>query len=72
MVSVPITADMFGRRFIFVLLTVILAIGAGLELIAKTNPVWLVARLLAGWGTVMVQTGVPVYISEIAYVMTFP
>jgi MFS family permease len=62
---------MFGRRFNLALLTVILTIGVALELVAKTNPVWLVARLFAGWGTGMVQTGVPVYISEIAYVLTF-
>jgi MFS family permease len=66
MLSGPLTADRFGRKFNLALLTVILTLGVVLEIVAKSNPVWLVARLFAGWGTGMVQTGIPVYISEIA------
>ena len=57
---------MFGRKFNLAMLTVILSIGVILELVAKTSPVWLVARLFAGWGTGIAQSTIPVYISEIA------
>jgi MFS family permease len=66
MLSGPITADWLGRKFNLALLTVILTLGVILEIVATNNAVWLCARLLAGWGTGMVQTGIPVYISEIA------
>lgn len=39
-----------------------------LEIVAKEWVVYLVARLLAGWGTGLVQSGVTVYIAEIAWV----
>lgn len=66
MLTGPLTADYFGRRFNLGLLTVILTVGVIVEIVARSSPVWLVARLFAGWGTGMVQTGIPVYISEIA------
>lgn len=68
MLSGPISADYFGRKFNLFLLTAILTLGVVLEIVAKSNPVWLCARLFAGWGTGMIQTGIPVYISEIASV----
>jgi MFS family permease len=66
MLSGPITADYVGRKANLFILSVILILGIVLELVAKSPQVWLVARLFAGWGTGMVQTGIPVYISEIA------
>ena len=64
--SGPYTSDRYGRKFNFALFTLILCLGVILEIVATSNPVWLVARLFAGWGTGLAQTTIPVYISEIA------
>ena len=66
MLSGPMLSDRFGRKANLFALTIILSLGVVLEMVAKNNPVWLAARLFAGWGTGLSQTTVPVYISEIA------
>lgn len=66
MLSGGYVSDRFGRKANLFSLTVFLALGVILEMVATSDPVWLVARLFAGWGTGLTQTTVPVYISEIA------
>ncbi|KAJ9121876.1 hypothetical protein QFC24_004458 [Naganishia onofrii] len=66
MISGPLTSDYLGRKFNMFLLTGLLIIAAVLEIVAKEWVVYLVARLLAGWSTGLVQSGVTVYIAEIA------
>ena len=68
MLGGPIISDRFGRKINIICLVCLLSIGVIVEMVAKSDPVWLVARLFAGWGTGMSQTVIPTYISEIAWV----
>ena len=48
MLGGPIISDRFGRKINIVCLILLLSLGVILEMVAKTDPVWLVARLFAG------------------------
>lgn len=66
MVTIPFLSARYGRKiamytYWFILVTSVLA-----ESLARTWPVWLVAKLLAGIGVGCLQSTLPVYISECA------
>lgn len=62
----PFVSDRFGRRIGMLALAIILGIAIVLEIVAKEWTVYLGAKLLTGVATGMVQSGITVYISEIA------
>ena len=58
------TADFFGRRYCVVLAVGIFSIGVALQTAATAIPLFVVGRILAGWGVGMVSMAIPMYQSE--------
>ncbi|GFZ52068.1 hypothetical protein JCM24511_09840 [Saitozyma sp. JCM 24511] len=66
MVTGGFTSDMFGRKFNMLVLSLLLAIAIVLELTAQNWIYFLMGRLLAGWATGLVQSGLTSYVAEIS------
>lgn len=66
MASVPFISSRFGRKVAMYYYWFVLALSVMTESLARTWPVWLVAKLLAGIGVGCLQSTLPVYIAEIA------
>ncbi|WRT68232.1 uncharacterized protein IL334_005208 [Kwoniella shivajii] len=66
MLSGPSFSDWFGRKAAMWGLAILLIIGTVLEIVAKDWRVYAVGKFLIGMGTGMVQSGLTVYIAEVA------
>jgi MFS family permease len=66
MVTLPFLSDRFGRRYAMFWLWFVLAMSITCESVARTWPVWLVAKLLAGIGVGCIQITIPTYVAEVA------
>lgn len=66
MTSLPFLSDRYGRKAAMYTFWAILAASVLAETVARTWPVWLVAKLLAGIGVGCLQTTIPTYIAETA------
>ena len=61
----PSIADRFGRKIAFYCLWIVLAGGVICETVGRHWQVWLVAKLLSGYGVGSVQFLTGTYISEL-------
>jgi len=59
-------SDRIGRKWVLAWLTVLLAVGNGIELAAKDWKVWAASRVFTGMGNCLVQTQCVIYIAECA------
>jgi MFS family permease len=66
MLTIPFLSDKYGRKTAMWTYWTILVSSVLCETLARTWPVWLVAKLLAGVGVGCLQSTLPVYISECA------
>ncbi|KAF5241036.1 hypothetical protein FANTH_9253 [Fusarium anthophilum] len=66
MSTLPFISDRFGRKVAMYSYWFILCMSVLAESLARTWPVWLVAKLLAGIGVGCLQSTVPTYIAETA------
>jgi MFS family permease len=66
MVTIPFISSHFGRKIALYWLWFILVTSVLAESLARSWPVWLVGKLLAGIGVGCLQSTIPTYISEIA------
>lgn len=66
MTTLPFLSDRWGRKPAMFTYWFILAMSVLTETLARTWPVWLVAKLLAGIGVGCVQSTIPIYIAETA------
>ncbi|KAM5343675.1 hypothetical protein ACJ41O_012212 [Fusarium nematophilum] len=66
MTSLSFISSRFGRKVAMYTYWLILALSVMTESVARTWPVWLVAKLLAGIGVGCLQSTLPIYISEVA------
>ena len=66
MTTLPFLSDRYGRKAAMYAYWFILAMSVLTESLARTWPVWLVAKLLAGIGVGCLQSTVPTYIAETA------
>ncbi|GKT47982.1 MFS transporter fmqE [Colletotrichum spaethianum] len=66
MTTVPFLSDRFGRKGAMYWYWFVLSMSILCECIARTWPVWLIAKLLAGIGVGYLQSTVPTYIAEVA------
>ncbi|KAI9035741.1 putative MFS alpha-glucoside transporter [Aspergillus affinis] len=66
MTSLAFISSRFGRKVAMYLYWLILVGSVIAECLARSWPVWLIAKLLAGMGVGGVQSTVPTYISEVA------
>lgn len=66
MTSLAFISARFGRKIAMYAYWVVLALSVMTECLARTWPVWLIAKLLAGIGVGSLQSTLPTYISEIA------
>lgn len=66
MTTLPFLSDRFGRKAAMFYYWFVLAISVLCESVARTWPVWLVAKLLAGIGVGCLQSTIPTYIAEVA------
>ncbi|KAM0323486.1 hypothetical protein ACHAQA_008766 [Verticillium albo-atrum] len=66
MVTIPFLSRRFGRKAAMYSYWVVLATSVLAESLARSWPVWLIAKLLAGVGVGCLQSTLPVYISECA------
>lgn len=66
MTTLPFFSDHFGRKKAMFLYWFVLAMSVLAETLARSWPVWLVAKLLAGIGVGCLQSTIPTYISETA------
>ena len=58
------TADMLGRRWSVVFAVLIFYVGVAMQVAASALPLFIVGRVLAGWGVGMVSMLIPMYQSE--------
>ncbi|KAJ5389244.1 putative maltose permease (MalP) [Penicillium cataractarum] len=66
MVTIPFISRRFGRKIAMYTYWLILTASVLAESLARSWPVWLIAKLLAGIGVGCLQSTLPVYISECA------
>ncbi|OBR14265.1 MFS alpha-glucoside transporter [Colletotrichum higginsianum IMI 349063] len=66
MTTVPFLSDRLGRKGAMYWYWLVLCASVLCECVARTWPVWLVAKLLAGVGVGSLQSTVPTYIAEVA------
>ena len=66
MTTLPFISDKWGRKAAMYSYWFVLAMSVLTESVARTWPVWLVAKLLAGIGVGCLQSTVPTYIAETA------
>jgi MFS family permease len=66
MVSISFISSRFGRKAAMYTYWLVLALSIMVESLARSWPVWLVAKLLAGIGVGSMQSTLPTYIAEIA------
>ncbi|KAH8819236.1 sugar transporter [Xylogone sp. PMI_703] len=66
MTTIPFLSDRFGRKAAMYWYWFILAMSILCESVARSWPVWLVAKLLAGIGVGCLQATIPTYIAEVA------
>ncbi|KZL80761.1 mfs alpha-glucoside transporter [Colletotrichum incanum] len=66
MTTVPFLSDRFGRKGAMYWYWLVLSMSILCECVARTWPVWLIAKLLAGIGVGCLQSTVPTYIAEVA------
>ncbi|WKT53474.1 Major facilitator, sugar transporter-like [Fusarium oxysporum f. sp. vasinfectum] len=66
MLTIPFLSDRYGRKTAMWTYWTILVSSVLCETLARTWPVWLAAKLLAGVGVGCLQSTLPVYISECA------
>ncbi|RKK96316.1 hypothetical protein BFJ71_g7896 [Fusarium oxysporum] len=66
MLTIPFLSDRYGRKIAMWTYWTILVSSVLCETLARTWPVWLAAKLLAGVGVGCLQSTLPVYISECA------
>ncbi|KAH6950307.1 hexose transporter [Ilyonectria sp. MPI-CAGE-AT-0026] len=66
MVTLPFISNRFGRKIAMYTYWCILALSVLTESVARTWPVWLIAKLLAGIGVGCMQSTLPTYIAEVA------
>lgn len=66
MTTLPFISDRFGRKVAMYSYWFVLCMSVLAETLARTWPVWLVAKLLAGIGVGCLQSTVPTYIAETA------
>lgn len=66
MTSLPFLSDHFGRKAAMYGFWFVLAMSVLAESLARSWPVWLVAKLLAGIGVGCLQSTIPTYIAETA------
>ncbi|KAH6689842.1 sugar transporter [Plectosphaerella plurivora] len=66
MTSLPFFSDRYGRKVAMYIFWFILAMSVLAETLARSWPVWLVAKLLAGIGVGCLQSTIPTYIAEVA------
>ncbi|KAF5627226.1 sugar transporter [Fusarium tjaetaba] len=66
MSTLPFISDRFGRKTAMYSYWLILCMSVLAESLARTWPVWLIAKLLAGIGVGCLQSTVPTYIAETA------
>ncbi|KAI9148987.1 alfa-L-rhamnosidase [Paramyrothecium foliicola] len=66
MTTLPFISDRFGRKVAMFSYWFVLAMSVLAETLARSWPVWLVAKLLAGIGVGCLQSTIPTYISETA------
>ncbi|KAM6516456.1 hypothetical protein FALCPG4_014639 [Fusarium falciforme] len=66
MTSLAFVSSRFGRKVAMYTYWFILAMSVMTESLARTWPVWLVGKLLAGIGVGCLQSTLPIYISEVA------
>ncbi|KAG7108624.1 MFS transporter fmqE like protein [Verticillium longisporum] len=66
MTSLPFLSDRFGRKAAMYAFWFVLAMSVLAESLARSWPVWLVAKLLAGIGVGCLQSTIPTYIAETA------
>ncbi|KAB5546914.1 sugar transporter [Coniochaeta sp. 2T2.1] len=66
MTTLPFLSDRFGRKAAMYWYWFILAMSVLCESVARTWPVWLVAKILAGVGVGCLQSTIPTYVTEVA------
>jgi MFS family permease len=66
MTTLPFISSRYGRKIAMYIFLFILACSVLAETFARSWPVWLVAKLLAGVGVGCMQSTLPTYISEVA------
>lgn len=66
MVTLPFISNRFGRKIAMYTYWCILALSVLTESVARTWPIWLIAKLLAGIGVGCMQSTLPTYIAEVA------
>lgn len=66
MISLSFVSSRFGRKVAMYTYWLVLATSIIAESLARSWPVWLVAKLLAGIGVGCMQSTLPTYISEVA------
>ena len=63
MVTIPFISSRFGRKIAMFTYWLISTSSVLAESLARSRPVWLIAKLLAGTGVGCLQSTLPVYIS---------
>ncbi|WYZ43705.1 hypothetical protein EsH8_VII_000141 [Colletotrichum jinshuiense] len=66
MTAIPFISSRFGRKVAMYTFWLVLAISVMVESLARTWPIWLVGKLLAGVGVGCLQSTLPIYIAEVA------
>ncbi|KAJ0314220.1 hypothetical protein Brms1b_007094 [Colletotrichum noveboracense] len=66
MTTIPFVSSRLGRKAAMYTLWVVLASSVLAESLARSWPVWLVGKLLAGIGVGCLQSTLPIYIAEVA------
>ncbi|KAL3496922.1 general substrate transporter [Aspergillus germanicus] len=66
MTGLSFLSQRFGRKAAMYAYWIFIALGVMFETIAKTWPLWLIARLCTGIGVGCMQATIPTYVSEVA------